>query len=116
VRRIGHAKDDLLGDLLDGQGHVHVGLRDLGLGLAPRQIEERLENVVAAHGQAGGVVEGLHVQQKRSVLAQVHELIEDDLAILPGARGIRVAVGRQAHELVLARVDLEARIVSEGGV
>ncbi len=47
---------------------------------------------------------------ERSVLADPHQLVLDDV----GVDGL--AVGGEAHELVLAGVDLEAREVGEGAV
>jgi hypothetical protein len=55
-------------------------------------------------------VEILHVEAEAPVLAQVDEFVED------GPDVARFAVGREAHHLVLAGVDAEARVVSEGRV
>jgi hypothetical protein len=110
--RLGPA-DDLLHDFLehylDGGGQVHVHPAEGRLGLAAGHAEELLEGP-AGHGQAGMVVEVLEVQAEGAVFADVDEVLVDKVLVF------RLAIGGQAHQLVLARVDPEAAEVGEGGV
>ena len=62
----------------------------------------------ARHRQPRGEVEILHVESQRAVLAQVNQLVEYRLHVA------RLAVRSEAHDFVLARVDLKARVVCEG--
>ena len=107
---------DLLGDLLDGQGHVHVVLVQLGFRFAAGQAEQLLPGAVVAHGEAGGIIEIVHVQQEGAVFAQVHQFVQDLLFPLPDLRRVGDAVGGQPHELVFAAVDLEAAVIGEGRI
>jgi len=102
-------EDDLLGDLLDRLGQVHLARADRRLGLARRSAEQGGELVVRHH-QAVEVAEVVHVEAERAVLADVHQLFLDDVVVLA------FAVRREAHELVLAGVHLEAGEVGEGRV
>ena len=72
-------EDHLFGDLLDGQGQIHVFLGDVTLGPAGRDAEQGLPPVVHAHGQPGGKVKILHVEQQGAVLADVNQLVVDGL-------------------------------------
>ncbi len=109
VDRLRHSHDDLLAHHLNGSGQIHLSLCDPRLGLARRPAEQLVEGPVR-HGEPGEVVEVLLVEPERAVLLQVDQLVQDQIHVL------RLAVGRQAHDLVLARVDLEAGVVGEGGV
>src|SRR5438046_2023757 len=100
--RARHAQQDLLAHDLDRAREVHLTLRELGFGHPRRPSEELVEGTVR-HGEAGEVVEVLLVERERAVLTQVHELAADDIHV-PG-----LTVGREAHDLVFARVHLEAR-------
>ncbi len=103
------AQDDLLGDLLDGQGQVHMPLvqqtLSRGRGGTPKS-EVHLSST--AHRQPGGIVEIIHVEQERAVCPQVHQLLQDQLPPALDPVGLGIAVRGQAHELVFAAVDLEA--------
>ncbi len=72
-----HPEHDLFGDLLDGQGQIHVVLGQLAFGFAPWQAEQLFPGAVVAHGQAGGVIEIVHVQQEGAVLAQVNQFAQN---------------------------------------
>ncbi len=65
---------------------------------------------VVGHGQAGAVVEVVHVEPERAVVLEVDQVLADQ------RRRNRLAVGRQAHQLVLAGVDLEPGVVGEGRI
>ena len=104
-----HPEHDLLRGFLDRGRQVHVALGRGGLGRAGRAAEQVMEAGVR-HGQARAVVEEAHVRAEGAVLAQVHQALEDEL------REARLAVRGQAHDLVLARVDLEAGVVGESRV
>ncbi len=108
-RRAGHAQDDLLGHRLDGPGQVHLPAGEIRLGRPGRTAEQLVEAPVG-HPQRGQVPEVLPVDRERAVLVQVDEVLED------GVDEAGLAVGGQAHELVLAGVDPEAAVVGEGGV
>jgi hypothetical protein len=105
----GQAQDDLFRDRLDRGGDVHVERREQGFGAAHGLAEQRLEALVH-HGQPGRVVEIALVEAEAAVGLQVDEGVEDRL------REARLAVGREAHQLVLARVHLESGVVGEGRV
>ena len=68
--------------------------------------EQTIEGAVG-HRQAMEVVEVLDVQLERTVLLQIDELGQNRLHVLG------LAVRREPHHLVLARVDLEAGVVRE---
>ena len=97
---------DLLGDGLHRRREIHVMLGQKLLGLA-RLAAEQLAELLVRHAQAGAVVEVLLVEAEGAVLLEVDDLVEDQVLEL------RLAIGRQAHDLVLAGVDLEAGVVGE---
>ena len=66
--------------------------------------------LAVGHGQADAVVEVVEVEPERTVGLQVDQLVEDH----PGVA--RLAVGRKPHQLVFARIDLEAGVIGERGV
>ena len=72
--------------------------------LRGRSAEERV-HLRRRHDVVVAVAEVGHVQAERAVFLQVEQLLDDHVAI------DRLAVRRQAHQLVLAAVDLEAREV-----
>ena len=80
-----------------------------GFRLSRRPAEEPVELLVG-HGEACAVVEVVHVEPERAVLLEIHQLRKDEIPVL------RLAVGGKPHDLVLAGVDLEARVVGEGRV
>ena len=67
-------------------------------------------NMVRGHRVAVAVVEVVEVEPDGAVVVDLHELLEDQVDVLG------IAVRREAHELVFAGVDLEARVVGEGGI
>ena len=104
MERVCEPQHDLFSDDLDGRGDVHLALRKGPFRLSRRTTEELVESPVR-HGKAGAVVEVLHVETKGTVRLKVEQLIEDQVGIL------WLAVGCEAHELVLTGVDPEAREV-----
>ena len=109
VRMAGHAQDHLLGDLLDRAREIHLPAGDLALGSAGRAAEEAGEAVVG-HGQTVGISEVIEIQPEAAVGPQVEQVVVDLLDVAG------LAVRREAHQLVLAAVDLEAGVVREGRV
>ena len=109
LRVAGHLQDDLLGHVLDRAREIHLALRELRLGRPRGTAEEPLE-AHAGHREAIGEVEVVHVEPDRAVGTDMDELLPDEIGVL------RLAVGSEAHELVLATVDLEAAVVGEGRV
>ena len=86
--RARHAQHDLLGDLLDRRGEVHLALRQRRLGLARRAAEQPVERAVR-HRQARAVVEVRHVQPERAVGLQIDQIVEDQLARTSARRRAR---------------------------
>ena len=104
-----HPQHCFFRDLLHRARQVHLALRDLTFGRARRPAEQAFK-FSAGHRQPRREVEILHVEAERAVFAQVNQLVENCLHVA------RLAVGREAHDLVLAGVDAEARVVCEGRV
>ena len=109
MRGARHAEHDLLAHLLDRPGEIHLSLRQLCLGLPRRRAEQTVERAVR-HRETGQIVEVLLIERERAVFLQVHQLPVDQIHVL------RLAVRGETHDLVLARVDLEAGVVREGRV
>jgi hypothetical protein len=107
--RAAEPEHHLLGDPLDRGREVHLAPGQPPLGVARRPAEERVE-ALAGHRQPGAVVEVVEVEPEAAVGLEVDQVVEDGLRV-PG-----LAVGGEAHDLVLARVDLEAGVVGEGRV
>ncbi len=108
----GHLEHDGLGHLLDGLGHVAVeGVEALVLEgrVARRAAHDLLEGRREAVRRRPVVGEVLHVLPQRAVVVDADHL-HDPVHVLG------LAVGRHAHELVLALVDLEAAVGGEGAV
>ena len=101
-----HPQHDLLGHLLHGGREVHLALGERRLG-PPRGPAEQLVEGPVGHGEPVQVVEVAHVELERPVVAHLDQAIEDALGVA------RLSVGREAHHLVLAGVDLEAGVVGE---
>ena len=106
VRRAGHAEHDLFADDLYRAGEVHLPLCELRFRDARRTVEQLGERPVR-HRETGEVVEELLVEGERAVLPQGDDLPIDRIDVLG------LAVGRETHHLVLARIDLEAGEVGE---
>ena len=66
--------------------------------------------LLVRHAQAGAIVEVALVEAEGAVFLEVDDVVQDRVLEL------RLAVGREAHHLVLARIDLEAGVVGEGRV
>jgi hypothetical protein len=77
--------------------------------LAHRMSKQRIEAPVG-HREAGAVVEEILVHAERAVQAQINDMIENRLNIF------RLAIGREPHDLVLAGVHLEPKVIGEGGI
>ena len=109
-QRPGHAQHRLLGHRLDRGGQVHVELLERLLVGAARRPAEQLGEAAVGHGQPGGVVEIALVEPVGAVRLEVHQRVEDQVL------EARLTVGREPHDLVLAAVDPEARVIGEGRV
>src|SRR5207247_999279 len=70
---------------------------------ATKQVMER----AARHREPAQVVEVFLVERERPVLTEIHKLLEDEVDVLG------LAVGGETHDLVLARVHLEAGVIRE---
>ncbi len=108
-RGAGHPQDDLLGHLLDRPGQVHLPAGEVRLG-RPRRAAEHVVEAAVGHAQRGQVAEVLPVDRERAVVVEVDQVVED------GVHVAGLAVGGEAHQLVLAGVDPEAAVVGERGV
>ena len=97
---------DFLGHRLDRGREIHVALVEPFLRLARRPAEQRIE-LVAGHAQTGAIVEIGLIQPERAVGLEVDQVVEDEPGIF------RLAIRREPHHLVLARIDLEAGVVGE---
>ena len=97
---------DLLGHRLDRRGEIHLALRERSLRLARRSAEQRVEARVG-HREAGAVVEVVEVEPEGAVVLDVDQVLLDEIGVP------RLAVRREPHHLVLARVHLEAGVVGE---
>ena len=97
----GLTQHDLFADLLDRRGDVHIAPGD-GLPAPARRAPEQSVEFPRRHGQALAVVEIRHIQAKRPVGLQVEQVVEDQVGIP------RLAVRRQAHQLVFIAIDVES--------
>ena len=109
VKGAGEAEDDFFGDVLDGASDVAVELSERGFGCARRDGEE-LGEAGVGHRLAVEIAEVVEVEAEGTVGAEIEQVLENQID------EARFAVGREAHELVFARVDAEAAVVSESGV
>src|SRR5262249_18156736 len=105
----GEAQHDLLGHLLHRRSQIHFALGEPRLRIAWRSAKQLME-LVRRHRQAGRIVEVALVEPERSIIPKIDQFIEDELRILG------LAVGRKAHDLILARVDFESSVVSKSRV
>ena len=103
-----HAQHDLFGHLLDRRGEVHLALRErrLGLRAAARRTARRTSPLVIVRPVAVVEVVACPCRNEPSSFRSIR-LLEDALDVA------RLAVRREAHQLVLAAVDLEAGEVGE---
>jgi len=107
----GLSDQDLLGHLLDAGRHVGiVGVQEIGLLARPRGPQQ--SDKALAERMKGRVVvgEAVHVKAEGAVRTKMDHLVQDQV------RKAGLPVGRHAHDLVLALVDLEAQEGREGAV
>ena len=107
MRVASHPQHNLLGDGLNRRRDIHLALRDFGLGRARRTVKQ-LFHLSGGHPIRVAKREVIHVHAERTVLLGVKELIQDAVPI------DRLAVGREAHELVLATIHPKAGEIGEG--
>ncbi len=100
------AQHDLLGDLLHRRRQVHLALPHRLL-RSPRRLPEQLVELRVGHGQAGTIIEVFLIDPKRPVRLDVDQMIHDGLGIF------WLTIRCQAHDLVLAGVDLEPGVIGE---
>ena len=108
-QRARQLQHDLVRDELDRRREIHRALVHRLVRLARRPTEQRVETR-AGHAQAGRVLEEAHVEPERAVGLDVDEVAADQLRVA------RLAIGREAHHLVLARVHPEAGVRGEGRI
>src|SRR4030095_6654137 len=109
MRVPGVAEDYLFTDNLYGRGQVHVLLSKHAIRFARRPPEEIMK-FVRGHRQTLAVVEVVHVEPEGAIIGDPDDFLENHIDVL------RRAIRRQAHQLVFAGIDLEARVVGEGRV
>ena len=102
-------QDHLFGHHLDRGRQIHILLGDRSFGFARWAAEEILEAAIR-HGEAGAIVEIRLIDPEASIRFQVQQLVADKRGIF------RLAVGRQPHQLVFTRIDLEAGVVGESRI
>src|SRR3546814_16234682 len=108
--RISDWSSDVCSSDLHRGGDVHVERDEqVAVGAARRLAEQVLESPVD-HGEAGAIVEVALVEPEAAVRLQVDQPFQDQVL------EARLAIGREAHHLVFAGVDLEAGVVGEGRV
>jgi hypothetical protein len=95
ANRAGHAQHDFLTHHLDRPSQVHLFLSQLALGLAGWSAEQ-LVKLAVRHGEAGQIIEVALIEREGPILLQVDQLPVDQIHVF------RIAVWRQAHDLVLA--------------
>ena len=109
AQRAGHSQHGFFGDGLHRCGEVHFALGQRVFRLARRRAEKGVEFRIG-HGQPGAVVEIRLVQPVGTIGFKVDEVIQNCLHVF------RLAVGRQPHHLVFARIDLEAQVIGKGRI
>src|SRR5439155_253323 len=109
VRKLRHLEHHLLGDVLDGSRQIHLALRQRALRLTRPATEEAVE-AVPGHPQPVRVLEVLHVHPQASVVADLDEVIFNRRDVS------RLAVRREAHHLVLARIHAKTAKICERGI
>ena len=109
VHSAADAQQHIIRHRLDAGRQVHVSLLQVRFRRPGRTAEEPVETA-ARHRKALAVVEVLHIQAEAAILLEVHQVLENGLLVH------RLAVRRQAHELVFAAIDLETAVVCEAGI
>ena len=102
----GQAQHHLADDLLHRGGDVHVPLLERRLGIARRPAQQLLEPAVG-HFAALEKTEVIHVQPERAVRLQIDHVFNNR------SGKTRLAVRREAHQLVLAGVDAKPAVHRE---
>ena len=102
----GQAQHRLADDLLHRGGDVHVPLLERRLGIARRTAQQLIEPAVC-HFAALEKTEAIHVQPERAVRLQVNHVFKNRTG------ETRLAVRREAHQLVLAGVDAKTAVRRE---
>ena len=103
---LGQAQHRLADDLLHRGGDVHVPLFERRLGRTRRPAEQLLEAVIR-HFVALEKIEVIHVQPERAVRLQIDHVFNNR------SGKTRLAVRREAHQLVLAGVDAKPAVHRE---
>ncbi len=101
-----HLQHHLFGDFLDRPREVHFTLRQTALLLTRRSSQQPL-HLRSRHGQPVRVSEELLIHPQAAIVFDLDDVVLDGLDVL------RLAVRRESHHLVFARVHLEAREVGE---
>ena len=91
-------------------------LLDGFLGPPPRKAEKRLPLAVVHHAQARRIAKPSGIEPERAVVVDPHQAAADQIEVVRHRFRARTPVGRQSHQLVLARVDLEAQPVGESRI
>ena len=106
MQAAGDAQHDVLEHFLHGSGQIHFPLPQGALRRPGRAAEQTVEAGVG-HAQPGGEIEVAHVQAEAAVFLDVDQLFPNPLRVA------RLSIGRQPHQLVFARIHLEARVMGE---
>ena len=72
--------------------------------------------IVNTHGEAGGIIEIRHVQEKGTIFPQIDQFGENHFFPLFNLGGAGIAVGSQSHQFVLAAVDFESTVIGKGRI
>ena len=109
VQAAGQLEHDLLGDHLDRGGQIHMELTELRFPLPWRPAEQLVE-LAAGHPEAAVKLEVAQIQPEGAIGLDVDQVATDRV----GVDGL--AIGREPHQLVFARIHLEAAVIGEGGI
>ena len=90
-------------EIPDRKQYIHTNLNDMTKALS--------QSVTQPVG-----IEKIHVQQKRPVRPQVHQVLVNQRLVLPEHFTVGVTIGRKPHQFVLAAVNDKPAIVSECGI
>ena len=108
--RAGQPEHHLFGHRLDRGGQIHLALGDKLLrdvrGGPPKSSSKRL----IGHGETGAIIEIALIQAEGAVFLQIDQIVVDQIGIF------RLAIRREAHDLVFAGIDLEAGIIGKRGI
>src|SRR5258708_6558566 len=87
--------DNLLGHRLKRSRNVHMTLRQPFVGLS-RRSAQKVRELRVSHAQASAIVEISKIEMERSVRLKFKKIVADQRSVFG------LAIGRQAHHLVLA--------------